>query len=235
MSTTTRLSGRRLPILMYHSISDTRPDPNQICVSPKRFAEQLAWLHHHGYRGVSMVEFLDADAHGRGERLVGMTFDDGYDDFRTNAVPLLNDAGFTATVFVISDRLGGENEWDDEPRLRLMDAAGVREVAQRGMEIGCHSSSHARLLSVDDEHRVHEMVDSRAALKEIVGVDVQGFAYPYGDADESVAAIAKDAGYGYACATKPGNPASPWLLPRRFVGERDGGMRLRLKLALAGR
>ena len=70
MSTTTRLSGRRLPILMYHSISDTRPDPNQICVSPKRFAEQLAWLHHHGYRGVSMVKFLDADAHGRGERLV---------------------------------------------------------------------------------------------------------------------------------------------------------------------
>jgi peptidoglycan/xylan/chitin deacetylase (PgdA/CDA1 family) len=235
MSTTTRLSGHRLPIFMYHSISDTQPDPNQICVSPKRFAEQLAWLGHHGYRGVSMAELLDADAQGRGERLVGMTFDDGYDDFRTNAVPLLNDAGFTATVFVIADHLGGENEWDDQPRLRLMDAAGVRDVAQRGMEIGSHSSSHAHLRSVDDEHRTHEMVDSRAALEASLGVDVQGFAYPYGDADESVAALAEEAGYRYACATKPGTPANPWLLPRRFVGERDGGVRLRLKLALAGR
>jgi peptidoglycan/xylan/chitin deacetylase (PgdA/CDA1 family) len=235
MTAATRLSGRRLPILMYHSISDTRPDPNQICVSRQRFAEQLAWLRSHRLRGVSMRELLEADAAGQGGRLVGMTFDDGYDDFLTNACPMLADAGFTATVFVIPERLGAENEWDDAPRLRLLDADGVRAVAQLGMEIGSHSCTHARLLSVDDEQRQRELVQSRAALEAIIDADVHGFAYPYGDADGSIARAAQDAGYSYACATKPGDRADAWLLPRRFVGERDGGMRLRVKLALAGR
>jgi peptidoglycan/xylan/chitin deacetylase (PgdA/CDA1 family) len=220
---------------MYHSISDTQPDPNQVCVSPARFAEQLAWLRAHGFRGVSMLELLDADSQGRADRFVGMTFDDGYDDFLTNACPILIDAGFTATVFVIPERLGAENEWDDEPRLRLLDADGVRAVAQLGMEIGSHSCTHAHLVDVDDAQCKRELVESRAALEQMMGAPVLGFAYPYGDADGSIARAAQDAGYRYACATKAGDRANAWLLPRRFIGERDGGMRLRLKLALAGR
>jgi hypothetical protein len=75
---------------------------------------------------------------------VGLTFDDGYADFATTAVPILRRYGFTATVYVLADRLGGVNEWDQgAPRERLMTAVQVRAVASAGMEVGFHGLRHA--------------------------------------------------------------------------------------------
>jgi peptidoglycan/xylan/chitin deacetylase (PgdA/CDA1 family) len=215
---------------MYHSVSDTAPDPNMICVSPARFAEQMDWLRRHRYRGVSVRELLHARAQGSPQRLVGLTFDDGYADFRADALPVLVDAGFTATVFVVAGRLGDENVWDTAPRLRLMDRADVAHVASQGMEIASHTWSHPHLPAVDVSTARDELVRSRAALEAIDGVRVDGIAYPYGEATAWVADLAQLAGYRYACATKPGDPTNRWMLARRYVGERDGRLRFGAKL-----
>ena len=78
-----------------------------------------------------MGELLDAPAEGRAHRLVGLTFDDGYADFVTNAMPVPQRYGFTATAFVLAGRLGGENAWiQPGPRKPLLTAAHVHEIAR---------------------------------------------------------------------------------------------------------
>jgi peptidoglycan/xylan/chitin deacetylase (PgdA/CDA1 family) len=131
-----RLTLGRMPmILMYHSVADVTEDPNQLCVTPGRFAEQMATLQRLGLRGVSMGTLVDAMRHGRQRGLVGITFDDGYLSVLESALPELRRRGFTASVFIISDRLGGTNEWDDGPAWPLLSGHQVGELAAAGMEI----------------------------------------------------------------------------------------------------
>src|SRR3712207_6610309 len=89
-------------LLMYHSISPYQEDPFQVTVSPERFEQQMRWLTRRGLHGVSVRELLDAHAQGRSRRLVGLTFDDGYQDFLTYALPTLRHFGFTATMFPVA-------------------------------------------------------------------------------------------------------------------------------------
>lgn len=219
-------------ILMYHSVSDPGTDPHAICIPPDRFEAQVRLLARWGYRGVSMRELLDAHISGTADRLVGLTFDDGYADFLTTAVPILDRYGFTATVFVVAGALGGWNDWDPEPRLALLDADGVRAVAAAGMEVAAHSVSHVHLPPLATEAAAREVADAAAMLEAIPGVEVRGFAFPYGDGDGSTAALVRGSGYAYCCCTNAGtgDGRDPWMLPRRFVGRRDGWLRLRAKL-----
>ena len=128
-----RLTPGRLPmILMYHGVADVTEDPNQLCVTPGRFAEQMATLQRLGLRGVSMGTLVDAMRRGRQRGLVGITFDDGYLSVLEAALPELRRRGFTASVFIISDRLGGTNEWDEGQRGRCSPATRWRELAAAG-------------------------------------------------------------------------------------------------------
>ncbi|HEY1675458.1 MAG TPA: polysaccharide deacetylase family protein [Streptosporangiaceae bacterium] len=93
-----------------------------------------------------MAELLTARQRGCDAGLVALTFDDGYDDFRHYALPVLQRYGFGATAFVIAGRLGGVNAWDAlGPRKTLMTAGQVREVMAAGIEIGSHGLRHVTL------------------------------------------------------------------------------------------
>ena len=102
-------------ILMYHGVAEVAEDPNQLCVTPSRFAEQMTWLKRRGLRGVGIGTLVDAMRAGRQRGLVGITFDDGYVNVLEAALPELRRHGFTATMFIISGLLGGSNEWDNGP------------------------------------------------------------------------------------------------------------------------
>ena len=140
--------GRVPMILMYHGVAEVAEDPNQLCVTPSRFAEQMAWLERRGLRGVGIGALVDAVRAGRHRGLVGITFDDGYVNVLEAALPELLRHGFTASMFIISDRLGGSNEWDEGPAWPLMSADQVGELAAAGMEIGSHGATHQRLAGV---------------------------------------------------------------------------------------
>jgi len=226
-----RLSLRRVPlILMYHSVAAVPEDPNHVCVTPARFAEQMAWLASRGLRGVSIGTLVAALRDGRARGLVGITFDDGYDNILGNAVPELLRHHFTATMFIVSSRIGGTNEWDGEPVWPLMTAGQVAEVAAAGMEIGSHSATHAKLPGLSEERLRAEVHDSRARLGELLGQPVRGFAYPYGKMDAAVRQAVRDAGYQYACSveTRPADMGD-MALPRMTIGERDTAARLAAK------
>jgi len=219
----------RLPlVLMYHSVEPYETDPYLVTVHPRRFDQQLRWLQKRGLRGVAMTELLTAREPGT----VGLTFDDGYTDFATIVLPFLRRYGFTATVFVIADALGGYNHWDvPGPRKALMTAADVRLVADAGMEVGSHSLHHVRLTKLSDLELREEVVVSRARLAEIIGQPVTGFCYPYGAVGAREVQAVRDAGYDYACSVSRSALDGRHAVPRAFIGDRDGSARLFAKLA----
>ncbi|MFJ6797735.1 polysaccharide deacetylase family protein [Streptomyces sp. NPDC091268] len=220
-------------VLMYHSVAeftDTAEDPYGITVTPHALEAQLTWLRSRGLRGVSMGELLRARAAGRGAGLVGLTFDDGYTDFLTRALPLLRRHDFTATLFVLPGRLGVDNVWDPlGPRKSLLTAEGIREVAAAGQEIGSHGLLHQDLTTTADDVLQQELRGSRDLLRELTGRLPEGFCYPYGHLDVRVVAQTRAAGYAYACAIDPGRLAGPYALPRTHISQADGGSRLRVK------
>ncbi|MEU3062722.1 polysaccharide deacetylase family protein [Streptomyces subrutilus] len=220
-------------VLMYHSVAeftDPAEDPYGITVTPRALEAQLLWLRSRGLRGVSVGELLRARAAGRAERLVGLTFDDGYTDFLTRALPLLRRHGCTATLFVLPGRLGVDNVWDPlGPRKPLLTAEGIRQAAAAGQEIGSHGLLHQDLTAASDDVLRHELRGSRDLLRELTGTVPAGFCYPYGHLDARVVAATRAAGYGYACAIDPGRLAGPHALPRTHVSQADGAARLRIK------
>lgn len=221
-------------VLMYHSISQFEGDHDSLCTSPERFEAQMLYLKRRNLRAVSMRELYSALNSGGAGRLVGLTFDDGYEDFLHAAVPVLERLGFSATVFVVAGMLGKVNTWEhrDGPRarLRLLGADGVREVSKRGMEIGSHTITHPRLSDLDPEMLVREVSDSRQMLSEVVNAPVEGFCYPYGNLNSYAVQAARRAGYAYACATKWQVEHSVFDWPRIFVGESDSSLKLWIKL-----
>lgn len=220
-------------VAMYHSITDTDDDPYQVTVSPVRFARQLHWLGDRGLRGVSVRELLDATAAGRARGLVGLTFDDGYADFLDSALPLLRRHGFTATVFVLPGRLGGDNAWDERgPRKPLLTEDAIARIAEAGMEIGSHGLRHTSLVTADDATLAEDTRRSRELLSEITGTPTDGYCYPYGDVDARAIRAVREAGYRYGCAISPGALTGTYALPRVHVGERDTSWRLAAKRAL---
>ncbi|WP_443064955.1 polysaccharide deacetylase family protein [Streptomyces sp. NBC_00576] len=220
-------------VAMYHSVGDCSDDPYRITVTPARLDAQLRWLHRHGLRGVGVAELLAARSRGEGRGLVGLTFDDGYADFLTNALPVLERWDCGATLFVLPGRLGGENAWDPlGPRRPLLTADGIRAVAGAGVEIGSHGLTHVDLTKADDEVLRAEVAESRAVLSELSGAPVEGFCYPYGTVDQRAVDAVRAAGYGYGCAIDPGQLNGVHVLPRVHIGENDTAVRLRLKYRL---
>ncbi|MFH9062515.1 polysaccharide deacetylase family protein [Streptomyces coeruleorubidus] len=217
-------------VAMYHSVGDCSDDPYRITVTPERLERQLAWLRRRGLRGVSVTELLAARARGEGRNLVGLTFDDGYADFVTDALPLLHRWDCGATLFVLPGRLGGDNAWDPlGPRKPLLTADGIRRAAAEGVEIGSHGLTHVDLTKADDLTLKAEVAESRAQIEELTGAPVVGFCYPYGTIDARAVQAVREAGYTYACAIDPGALTGPHALPRVYVGQDDTAWRLHLK------
>ena len=225
---------RDLPmILMYHGVAEVAEDPNQLCVTPGRFAAQLAWLERRGLRGVGIAELVRAAAAGCQRGLVGITFDDGYLSVLEAALPELGHRGFGATAYVISGRIGGSNVWDEGPSWPLMSASQVRELAAAGIEIGSHGATHVRLAGASPDRLTAEIGGSRASLSALLGTQIRGFAYPYGSMDAAARRAVRDAGYEYACATAASmSEVGPMALPRMYIGQRDDAARMSAKRLL---
>ena len=220
-------------IFMYHGVADVDEDPNQLCVSPARFAEQMAWLARRGLRGVGIAELVDAMRAGRQRGLVGLTFDDGYTNVLETALPVLRQHGFGATAYIISDRLGGTNEWDEGPVWQLMTGGQVRELAAAGFEIGSHAATHMRLAGATPAQLTAEISESRTSLGALLGTEIRGFAFPYGSMDAASRQAVRDAGYEYACAVEASTAEIGLMaLPRLYVGEQDDARRMTVKRLL---
>ncbi len=215
--------GRRgVPVLMYHQVAPHAAGSrlNAWRVPPEGFDRQLELLARRGLRGVALRDLLD-DPPRPGDRRVVLTFDDGYDGVRTEALPRLLRRAFSATVFVVSGKLGGTNDWDGEPPGdALLSEEGVRELAASGLEIGSHGATHRALPALGDEELVAETRGSRERLEGVVGAPVVSFCYPYGAWDARAESAVRTAGYRAATVIRGGLVADleePYRLRRVAV------------------
>src|SRR4029079_7648441 len=120
-------------------------------------------------------------------RTVVLTIDDGYVDNVDVALPILEPHGFSATIFLVSGRLGDVNDWSDAAPLRGRQLLSVQQLdglRDRGIELGAHTRTHCSLPEVDDERLAEEVASSRSDLEHALGIPVRTFAYPYGRLDE---------------------------------------------------
>jgi peptidoglycan/xylan/chitin deacetylase (PgdA/CDA1 family) len=223
-------------ILNYHAVAQLEDDPNRTCISPARFESQLLSLKRRRLRGTSVRELLRARSTGNDKALVGLTFDDGYKDFLHTALPTLEKYGFSATVFVVAGMLGKDNNWEHwyspRPKMPLLETADLREIAERGVEIGSHSMSHPKLPTLDLDSLESEVSGSRQVLSEVLGEAVEGFCYPYGVLDYSSIRAVQRAHYAYACTVNARVAWSTYDLPRIPISEVDNHLRFAAKLRI---
>ena len=193
----------RVPILMYHYV-DSLPlnaDPLRIglTVRPDTFRAQLAWLREAGYNTISFNQLHAALTLGATlpPKPLILSFDDGYSGHFTTVLPLLLEAGYTATFFVISERAesGDPNHLSREQ---------VAAMAAAGMHMESHSRSHRELVGRDRDLLVFELLGSRESLQAFTGVAPRVLAWPYGSYDALALQIAEEAGYQMAVSTRAG-------------------------------
>ncbi|MEN9935889.1 MAG: hypothetical protein RLZZ387_2468 [Chloroflexota bacterium] len=203
------------PILMYHYVRsvDQAADPLgwELSVTPELLEQHVASLAQAGYTGVRMDLLARCM---RGEpvcppRPVALTFDDGYEDAYTAALPVLQRHGFTATFYIVSDFIGQPGYMSWEQLAALRDA---------GMEIGAHSVSHPDLTTLDAAELARQVGEVKAVLEARLGVRVTSFCYPAGRYAPHVVEAARAAGYESATTTRWDNDYGDLLaLPRRRV------------------
>ena len=211
-----------IPILMYHSIAAMPKGTvmRSLHVPPKLFKLQMWLLKIMGYQGLSMGKlqpYLTGDKVGK---VFGITFDDGFQNNLTHALPILKKFGFSATCYIISQNIGGVNYWDLDkgiPENPLMDESEIKEWIENGMEIGSHSQNHVRLAENDIETATKEITQSRLDLESQFNCSINHFCYPYGSHNDKIIEITKDAGYRTATTVNRGRAKSGdnlFTLPR---------------------
>lgn len=238
----THLSFPRVPILMYHSISDNlfgKSHPYyQINTSPSVFAKQMRWLRHQGYRTMDLGELRGAMKEGRDlSKTIVITFDDGYRDFYSDAFDVLKQCQFTATIFLATDRIQ-----DVAARIEGVDYltwSEVRELHNGGIQFGSHTVTHPDLRSLGPEQIEYELGYSKETIEQKLGSQVESFAYPFAFPEEDksftrfLVGVLENLGYESGVSTIIGRAkaaSNRFYLPRLPVNTWDDAALFRAKL-----
>ena len=210
-------------IFMYHHVSPrVLPGPyaRALTVTPAEFRDQLMWLHAHGCRVVSVDDIYgDARAHTLAQCEAALSFDDGYDDAATFALPLLRAFGVPATFYVATGFVGTPGH---------VSIAQLRSMHESGMEIGAHTVHHTDLTTLTASQTAREVSASAASLRRWLNADVTSFAYPAGQFNARAVSAVREAAFANAVTTQPGDvraTSRSYELPRYRI-ERASGLRL---------
>ena len=206
----TGLANKQIPILMYHSVSSCSATPlfKQFVVSPALFEEHMAFLYQHGYTPMTVTQLINAFAQATStfpERPVVITFDDGFADFLTDALPILKQYSFPATLYVPTAFVGGTSRWlqrERETARPMLTWDQLIEVSKSGVECGAHSHSHPQLDMLPSSIAYDEIMICKQLLEGHLNMHVTSFAYPFGYYTKNVQKLVKAAGYTSACAVK---------------------------------
>jgi peptidoglycan/xylan/chitin deacetylase (PgdA/CDA1 family) len=197
---------------MYHRIGASRNQfEARYAIGEEAFRQHMRTLAESGHRAVS-ADALCASLGGGPALPLGsivLTFDDGFRGVRDHALPELERLGWPSIVFLVSDLIGGVDEWTraenpDGRTYDLLDAAEIADMQRRGVAFGSHTRSHPSLPRLDDKRLDDELSTSRKKLANLLGQEVRYLAYPFGHVDERVVTAARHAGYRTAFSTQPG-------------------------------
>lgn len=228
-------------VLMYHMISEHLPKNaskfNRLRVKPKEFEKQLDWLKENGFKSY----FLSEISSELPEKSVIMTFDDGYKDNLTNALPLLKKYNFKANIFIVTNRFNRDWAHDRDTAKssselnneEMLSDDEVKILLDSGLaEIGSHTLDHVNLPSLSDSEKELQMSISKQEIEKKFGIKCETFAYPFGFFDKSSVEIAKKH-YKFATTTHNDVYKSSYNnheIPRIMISGRGGILNFILKI-----
>jgi len=191
-----RIEKFEVPILMYHYIRNARNETElgqKLSVSPTNLDRQMGYLKEHDYETMKLADLADPDKkelsriYFEKKKPIILTFDDGYRDAYTEALPILKKYGFIGTFFIIRDLVGRNNR---------MSQKQIDELQNEGFEIGAHTLRHPDLSKISINEQRKQIFDSKE------GADT--FCYPSGKYNDETISLVKEAGYMAAVTTKIG-------------------------------
>lgn len=232
---------QRIPILMYHGIRagvSTRNPYFETNTAPDVFASQMKWLCDKGYSTINLCELLDGVHNSRDLcKIVSITFDDGYHDFYTHAFPVLQHYGFTASVFIISNRTC--NAVDATPNCAYMTWDELSEVQKYQITIGSHTLSHPELHRMTAAKIRDEIGTSKKMLEDALGRQIRSFSYPFAFPEheqkfrQCLRSVLGEYGYENGVSTiigRAGRGADKFFLPRLPINTYDDPLLFQAKL-----
>lgn len=191
-------TGREVVCLVYHRFGDSRFPSTNISLSD--FEDHLRFLASNNFEVVTLSEAINYVKSGEPTRKTAvLTIDDGYKSFFKNALPLLKKYHMPATLFINTETVGGGD---------YMNWTELKAVSKAGIEIGNHTHSHAYFLNESKATRYatfeKEIVQSQDIISKNLETTPVVFAYPYGEFDQRMKDIVRDAGFKGAAAQNSG-------------------------------
>lgn len=211
----------RVPVFLYHYIEYVKHDPGRqkLTIPPNILISQIETLKNAGYTFITPNDLM-GDLLGKTklpEKLVILTFDDGYMDFYTDVFPILQKEQVKGVAYIVPDFLNRPN---------YMFTFQLQEVAKSPLvEIGAHTMNHVWLKGVRKETAEYEIIQSRKTLQDMLNLSVNSFAYPYGALDQQAINIVESSGFTNAVSTIPGiiqTMQNKYFLYRLRPGYRTG-------------
>jgi len=202
-----------VPILMFHDIhADNAGPKDNFSVAESDFRKQIEYLHHNGYAGVSLANFLKGKQEEESpshqvtkspeeqnvpdtRKKVILTFDDGDISNHTVAAQVLKGAGFTATFFITVNEIGkdGRMSWEN-----------IYELSRQGMDVGSHGMTHVFFPSMSSYNLLNELLASKQVLEKYIRRRVDFLSVPRGFYNKGILDIARDVGFKAVCVSDAG-------------------------------
>ena len=231
---------KKTRIMMYHMISKQLPKTKKsgLRVSPEMFERHLKYFSDNNWSFIKMSELLEHDTQ---EKVVAITFDDGYEDNYSEAFPLLKKYNACATLYLVIDR--HQNDWsakknpkhnkgDLAKKSKLSDEQ-VQEMVTSGIfELGGHTYSHPFLPNLPAEEKKHEMISSKSFLETKFNTNISSFAYPFGIYSSADVDIIKASNFISAVTTNEGVASSDSIyeLKRIKASGKDNFLTFKLRV-----
>jgi peptidoglycan/xylan/chitin deacetylase (PgdA/CDA1 family) len=191
-------------VLTYHSVNDKKAE-DPLIVNLKEFERQMFFLNFYksSFRVIGLEEAMGFISGGdigyrpneRPGTKILITFDDGYRDNYERAFPILKRYGFPAVIFLTAGRIGHEG---------YLTAERIKEMSECGIEFGAHTVSHPHLTEISYLEAEAEIIESKNIIQDMMKKETRAFCYPYGDHNQSVKALVKEAGFSCAFSVKFG-------------------------------
>ncbi len=213
----TILARPQVPVLCYHQIREWRArDSKDYIMPPAIFRQQMQMLADSGYHAIlpdQLYAYLTTGA-PLPTKPVLLTFDDGDLTHYTQALPVLDKYGFKATFFIMTAAIGRRG------KQHYMDKAQLKDLADRGHEIGAHTWDHQNVKKFGAADWPTQIDEPNAKLESITGRPVRYFAYPFGLWNEPALPELEKRGYRAAFALADGRDKQMplYTIPRMIVG-----------------
>ena len=196
----------RVPILLYHSVSD---DPNDEIarwnVSKQAFIAHIDAIVDRGCTALTISQYLGALKWNEPmpSRPVLITFDDGFAEVASFAAPALAERGIASTVYVTTGSMSDIRERHVQlPKAPMIASADLSGLENLDVEIGAHSHTHPQLDVIDDRRARAELIQSKEILEDLLHHRVRSFAYPHGYSSPKIRRMVKEVGYESACGVR---------------------------------